>query len=232
MCGRVSQEEVDEYYHRVYGWAMPEEFHARRNLRPTEEAYIVAHMPESKAVETVKANWWCQWDNAYQFEAKFPAFNVRVEGMEQKKLWSPLLEKGKRCIVPIDAFYEWPVKGRGIPPVKIMLADRKPYAIAGLWSTWYDNNLPRYSFATFTVPPNDFILPIHPQAMPVILDTLEKQKLWLMAGDRDLLVPYSGALVADQMPDTLENLYPEENPAPRKKASEAVPTDPEQPGLF
>lgn len=202
---------------------MPAEFKPRRNLRPTEEGYIVARHPDSE-VKTVKANWWCQRDGAFEFEVKFAAFNIRVDTMDQKKLWSPLLKKGKRCIFPIDAFYEWPVKGRGIPPVKIMLADRRPYTIAGLWSTWLENGTePRYSFATFTVEPNDFMRPIHPQAMPVILDSVEDQELWLVNGNRDLLIPYRGELVADEMPDTLEKLYPEENPAPRQKAKEEKP---------
>jgi putative SOS response-associated peptidase YedK len=219
MCGRASQVEVDEYFRRVYGWQMPDDFTPRRNLRPTEEAFIVARHPDRK-IETVKAKWWCQWDGAHQFEAKFPAFNIRVDTMDQKKMWPPLLKKGKRCVFPIDAFYEWPVKGRGLPPVKIMLADKQPYAIAGLWSTWYDGNQPKYSFATFTVESNDFMLSIHPQAMPVILDTIDAQKLWLMEGDRDLLIPYRGELVAEEMPDTLERLYPEENTAPKQKAKE------------
>ena len=217
MCGRASQAEVDEYFNRVYGWEMPEEFTPRRNLRPTEEGYIIARHPDGE-IKTVKANWWCQWDGAYQFEAKFPAFNIRVDTMDQKKLWSPLLKKGKRCVFPIDAFYEWPIKGKGLPPVKVMIDDRKPYGIAGLWSTWFENGKePRYSFATFTVEPNDFMKPIHPQAMPVILDNPDLQKLWLIEGDRDLLVPYDGMLVADQMPDTLEHIYPEENPEPKRK---------------
>lgn len=228
MCGRASQEEIDEYFNRVYGWEMPEGVVPRRNLRPTEEAFIVAHLPESREVKTVRANWWCQWDGAYKFEAKFPSFNIRVDTMDEKKLWPPLLKKGKRCVFPIDAFYEWPIKGKGLPPVKIFVADRKPYGIAGLWSTWFENNEPRYSFATFTVPPNEFMKPIHPQAMPVILDSPESQKLWLLEGDRGLLVPYAGEMVADQMPDTLEKLYPEENAPPKQKAANEAPPVTEQ----
>ena len=217
MCGRASQAEVDRYFERVYGWQMPEQFTPRRNIRPTEETNIVAHISNAQ-IATVKANWWCQWDNAYKWEAKFPAFNIRVDGMDKKKMWPPLLRSGKRCIFPIDAFYEWPTKGRGIPPVKIILADRQPYALAGLWSRWFDDGSPRFSFATFTVEPNDFMLPIHPQAMPVILDNIDAQKDWLLNGNRDLLVPYTGELLADEMPDTLEKLYPEENQPPKQKA--------------
>ena len=218
MCGRASQEEVDAYFNRVYGWQMPENFTPRRNLRPTDEAFIVARHSDNE-IKTIAARWWCQSDGARKFEAKFPAFNIRVDTMDQKPLWSPLLRKGKRCIFPIDAFYEWPVKGRGIPPVKIMLADRRPYAIAGLWSTWFENGAPKYSFATFTVEANDFMLPIHPQAMPVILDSIEAQERWLIRGDRELLIPYEGEMVADEISDSLEKLYPEENQPPKEKTT-------------
>ncbi len=97
-------------------------------------------------------------------------------------------------------------------------AGRRPYAIAGLWSRWFDNGSPRFSFATFTVESNDFMLPIHPQAMPVILDSKDAQKEWLLNGTRDLLVPYTGQMIAGEMPDTLERLYPEENPPAKQKA--------------
>jgi hypothetical protein len=78
------------------------------------------------------------------------------------------------------------------------------------------------------------MLPIHPQAMPVILDNIEAQKDWLLNGNRDLLVPYTGEMVADEMPDTLEHLYPEENPAPKQKTQDEPPTEkvPDQGSLF
>ena len=234
MCGRASQEEIDEYFDRVYGWEMPETAMPRRNLRPTEEAFIVAHLPKSKEVRTVMANWWCQRDGADHFTAKLPSFNIRVDTMDKKTLWPPLLKKGKRCVFPIDAFYEWPIKGKGIPPVKIFVADRKPYGLAGLWSTWFENNERRYSFATFTVRPNEFMKELHPQAMPVILDSPEAQKLWLLEGDRALLLPYDGEMIADQMPDTLEKLYPEENSPPKQKAKvePTIQTETDQGSLF
>lgn len=48
MCGRASQEEVDRYFERVYGWEMPEQFTPRRNIRPTGETNIVAHLSEGQ----------------------------------------------------------------------------------------------------------------------------------------------------------------------------------------
>ena len=53
--------------------------------------------------------------------------------------------------------------------------------------------------------------PIHEKAMPVILTNIDEQKLWLTEGDEALLRPYVGEMEFDQLPDTLEHLYPEEN---------------------
>jgi putative SOS response-associated peptidase YedK len=210
MCGRASQAEIKAYREKIYGWLHPEGFEPRRNLRPTEPAWIVARHADGD-IRTVEARWWCQWDNTYSWESKYPTFNARVETMKDRKLWQDLLKKGKRCLFPVDSFYEWPVKGRGIPPVEIFVKDKQPFALAGLWSTWHENGAPRYSFASFTTDPNEFMKPIHEKAMPVILTDIDEQKLWLTEGDIDVLRPFEGEMEIDKLPDTLEHLYPAEN---------------------
>lgn len=62
-------------------------------------------------------------------------FNARVDTMHERKLWSDLLGRGQRCIFPVDSFYEWPVNGQ--PPVEVFVKGREPYALAGLWSSWF-----------------------------------------------------------------------------------------------
>src|SRR6476469_5990711 len=210
MCGRASQAEIKAYQQKIYEWLHPEAFTPRRNLRPTEPAWIVARHADGET-NTVEAKWWCQWEGSYKWEAKYPTFNARVDTMHSKKLWPELLKRGQRCLLPLDSFYEWPVKGKGVPPVEIFVEGRQPFALAGLWSRWYENREPRYSFTTFTTMPNDFMKPLHEKAMPVILKDIDEQKLWLMEGDEEILRPYEGEMEFEQLPDTLENLYPEEN---------------------
>ena len=53
--------------------------------------------------------------------------------------------------------------------------------------------------------------PIHEKAMQVILTDLAEQRLWLNEGDEAVLLPYEGEMECDQLPDKLEQLYPEEN---------------------
>lgn len=213
MCGRVTQAKIDAYRDKIYKWLYPdavEDFEPRHNLRPTEPGWIVARRYDGE-IRTIEARWWCQRDGAGKFEAKYPTFNARVDTMHEKRTWSDLLKKGQRCIFPVDSFYEWPVKGRGLPPVEIFTKGRAPIALAGLWSRYYDNRQTRYSFAVFTTEPNEFMKPIHEKAMPVLLNGLDEQKLWLTEGDEALLRPYEGEMEVAELSDTLEKLYPEEN---------------------
>jgi len=210
MCGRASQAEIKAYKEHIYEWLQPKEFTPRRNLRPTEPAWIVARRSDG-VIKTIEARWWCQPDGIGKFEAKLPAFNARVDTRHEKRLWSDLLKKGQRCLFPVDSFYEWPVKGRGIPPVEIFVEGRRPFALAGLWSRYYENGATKYSFAVFTTGPNAFMKPIHEKAMPVVLSDKDEQKLWLMDGDEDLLRPYEGSMESTTLAETLEKLYPEEN---------------------
>src|SRR5687767_2871418 len=128
MCGRASQAEIRSYKEKIYKWLHPEVFVPRRNLRPTEPAWIVARGRESE-IRTIQARWWCQRDGSPKFETKYAAFNARAETMYDRPMWTDLLKKGKRCIMPIDSFYEWPVKGKGQPPVEIFVKGREPFAL-------------------------------------------------------------------------------------------------------
>ena len=210
MCGRASQTRTESFAKLIYHWLYPEMFTPRRNLRPTEPAWIVARRPDHE-IRTVEARWWCPREGTGKFETKYAAFNARAETMHDRSMWTDLLKRGQRCIMPVDSFYEWPVKGKGQPPVEIFVEGREPFALPGLWSRWYENRQTRYSFATFTTEPNAFMKPLHEKAMPVILNSIEEQKLWLEEGDEELLRPYAGRMEYEQLSDTLEHLYPEEN---------------------
>lgn len=208
MCGRVTQLRAERFGHLIAHWLYPEFFTPRHNLRPTEPAAIVARRADGE-IKTIEARWWCQREGSKSFETKFPMFNARVDTMYDRRLWADLLKRGQRCIFPIDSFYEWPVKGR--PPVEIFVKGREPFALAGLWSRYFEDGKARYSFTTFTTAANDFMKPLHEKAMPVILADMNEQRAWLETGEDALLRPYEGELESEQLPEKLEELFPEEN---------------------
>ena len=44
----------------------------------------------------------------------------------------------RRCILPIDGFYEWRAAKQGKQPHAIAMKDRSPFGIAALWENWQD----------------------------------------------------------------------------------------------
>src|SRR5262249_2842952 len=84
----------------------------------------------------------------------------------------------RRCLLPADGFYEWK-KGRdGSRPFHFQRADRRPFALAGLWNPGVDGALG--SCVIFTTEPNPMVAPVHDR-MPVIVAP-ESYRLWLDPG--------------------------------------------------
>jgi putative SOS response-associated peptidase YedK len=125
-----------------------------------------------------------------------PLINMRAETVREKPTWQRTLA-GKRCIIPIDGFYEWQDQGKGQrkQPFYITSRDFTPLALAGLWATWRDPDSGEELFTCtiLTTSANDLMEPVH-HRMPVILAP-EDWDTWLDPENTDteelakLLVP-------------------------------------------
>jgi putative SOS response-associated peptidase YedK len=78
--------------------------------------------------------------------------------------------KRRRCLVPIEAFYEWKKLGpKEKQPYAIALADGSIMALAGLWETWRSPAQETVrSFTIITTTPNELCAEVHDR-MPVIV---------------------------------------------------------------
>jgi putative SOS response-associated peptidase YedK len=203
MCGRASQRgKREDFRNYVYKFDPGHDLN-RGNIKPTEIVPIVINHRDE--VKTVEANWWCQFDGSKEWSTEYSTFNANIEKLEKSPLWRNLL-KTKRCIMPVTSFYEWSEKGK--PPMEIYANDGKPFALAGLWSTWFDNGEPRKSFAVITTNANEFMKPIHDK-MPVVLESVDLQKLWLLEGGMDLLRNFECRLTGERLGNRIETVYPE-----------------------
>lgn len=94
----------------------------------------------------------------------------------------------KRCLIYLDAFYEYHHYCGKTAPFRIELANRAPLIVGGLWSEWADRETGEIlkTVSIVTTKANPLMARIHnnPKAsegprMPVILPP-EKQNQWLM----------------------------------------------------
>lgn len=117
-----------------------------------------------------------------------PVTNVRNL---DSPFWRGMLDRPHhRCLVPAIEFEEWsskadPTTGKK-RPYWFTLPSRPVFAFAGIWRK-VDGQA---RFAFLTTEPNSLIAPIHPKAMPVILDEADYD-LWLTSD-----WPAAGRLVA------------------------------------
>jgi len=67
--------------------------------------------------------------------------NARSEGAATSRLFGPALAR-RRCIVPVDAWFEWSHEGEARQPWLLRAEQDGPAAVAALWSIWCDRTSP------------------------------------------------------------------------------------------
>ena len=105
---------------------------------------------------------------AKDIKVGFANINAKAEGIETKPAFREAFQR-RRCLVPVDNFYEWKKTPAGKQPYAIALADRGLMALAGLWESWRSPAGERMrSFAIITTTPNTLCAALH-NRMPVVL---------------------------------------------------------------
>jgi putative SOS response-associated peptidase YedK len=107
----------------------------------------------------------------------FANINAKAEGIETRPAFREAFQR-RRCLVPVDSFYEWKKTAICKQPYAIALADRSLMALAGLWENWRSpvGEWVR-SFAIVTTTSNELCGELH-NRMPVVLKP-ETWPVWL-----------------------------------------------------
>ncbi len=182
MCGRFSQGEpshrISDYFGAYPDEDLPDGLH---NVPPTETIRMVVRRADERRL--VAARWGFRpfWA-ADERPATRSWINARSETAWDSSVFGRSL-RGRRCIVPADAFYEWDRTTSPRQPYAIGPAtDGAMLALAGIWSPIHEQGL---TAAILTTAPNELLAPIH-NRMPVILDA-DALEAWLDP-DADLAV--------------------------------------------
>lgn len=186
MCGRFSQFSSVNDLVATFGVdesLVDDDVRPRYNVAPTQQALVIAASNDGATRRLGTMRW-----GLVPGWAKDPSIGNRMINARSDKVASSgafrSALKHRRCIVPVDGFYEWhkqvDEQGKKLPsiPFHIHAADVTPLALAGLWEVWRDaEDVPMRTFTVITTEPNATMATVHDR-MPVILDPSEWAR-WL-----------------------------------------------------
>ena len=175
MCGRYRLTSNADIVSEMLGLAEPTAVATRPEFFPTNTVSAL-RVNEQSGVREIAPFRWGLIPHWAREEMKL--FNARAETLLEKPSFRDAF-RSRRCLVPADGFFEWPVVDGKKRKTLIQRRDLGPFAFAGLWERWQSKADGRVieSCTIITSQPNDFMRSIH-NRMPVILDR-ERFERWL-----------------------------------------------------
>jgi putative SOS response-associated peptidase YedK len=198
MCGRYVIEGTTELSERFQLRRVPADLFPEwttYNAAPTQILpVIVEDAAGERAVLPMQWGLVPRWRRS-DGKAGVAPINARAETLREKPMFRGLT-KVKRCIVPINGFYEWQKTDGRKQPYYISAEDGELWGLAGLYDLTHDEeNDAAGSFTIVTTGANALVAPLH-NRMPAILRR-EDEEEWVSREVTDplqverLLQPYA-----------------------------------------
>jgi putative SOS response-associated peptidase YedK len=160
----------------------------RRRLSPVALAIRFNSETKQRTLDALRLGLIPSW--AKDEKIAYKTINARVETVDTAPSYRQAFKK-RRCLIPVDTFYEWHRVGNGKVPYAIGMKDDSVFVFAGLWEGWKPPGSEEW-FRTCTIitgEPNDLVREIHTR-MPVILPE-EHHDVWLSGeAGKEILVPF------------------------------------------
>ncbi len=167
------------------------------NVAPTQDSLVLRRHPQTGARHLCVLRWGLVPRWAQDASGAARLMNARSDGVAEKPSFRDAFRK-RRCLVPMDGFYEWmekpPEPGEaegprkrnprgGKQPYAVALARGEPMAVAGLWEGWQHPGSGEWlrTFSVITTDANARQALLH-HRMPAIL-AREDWPVWL--GERE-----------------------------------------------
>ncbi len=182
MCGRFTVTVDADALAAEFGMNFSDEGTRRFNVAPTQE--VIAITADDSGEQTPRLLRWGlipSW--AKDEKIAYKMINARAETVLEKPAYRTLVRAAKhRCLILADGFYEWmKPEDRKAPrqPMRFSLATGRPFAFAGLCTTWYPPEADPVSSATIvTTTANALVAPVHDR-MPVMFVDPDTRASWL-----------------------------------------------------
>jgi putative SOS response-associated peptidase YedK len=168
MCGRFTQQRPASELAEIFAAEpLADELGARFNVAPTDDAYVVVQRDDRRAITAYRWGLVPHWASDLRTGSRM--FNARAETLTTSPAFRYAFDR-RRCLVPVDSFYEWKREGAIRQPYRVVRADGRPLVLAGLWAGWHDPETEevRRTFTIVTTTPNDALRDLHDR-MPVVI---------------------------------------------------------------
>jgi putative SOS response-associated peptidase YedK len=205
MCGRYilasSAEAIAEHFQVGQVPAIA----PRYNIAPTQQAPVV-RVARSGEREIVLLRWGLVPFWAKDLSIGQRQINARAESLATRSAFREAYRR-RRCLVPVDGFYEWQRGGRRKQPYLCRMPGGGVFALAGLWERW--RSAEGEVVETFTIVTADAVAPVRRlhDRMPVVIPE-QRYDEWLRAPDPDglLLLPAPVPLVVEPVGLAVNNV--------------------------
>lgn len=136
MCGRFFLQRDPAGLARYFETSNPlPNLRPSWNIAPTQDSAVVRRHPETGARHLDLLRWGLvpRWAKDASGGARM--MNARAESVGEKPAFRDAFRR-RRCLVPMDGFYEWRQEAARKQPYAVAMADGSPMAAAGLWEGW------------------------------------------------------------------------------------------------
>lgn len=202
MCGRSSlsktEQEIEERYKATFYSDELEKYNPlpNYNVAPTHFMPVVTS-DDPEHIHIFRWGLLPFW--AKDAKIAYKMINARVETILEKNAYKKAVIS-RRCLVPMDGFYEWKRSGKEKLPYRIVTKDQEIFSVAGIWEKWTSPEGEEiYTFSVITKPPTAIMEGIHDR-MPAIL-LPEQERIWL---DNELPAAEAIQLLIDYPPNNME----------------------------
>jgi len=169
MCNRYRMSEKERAVAEHFGVLVPPDLSwPQPELFPKREGLVVRRGGDRSLILDRMV-----WGFPPPPKSRAPVTNVRNLA---SPFWRSALNRpDRRCLVPLTEFCEWEGETGAKRERWFSVAEAPIFAFAGVWRPLDEG---RRAFAFLTCEPNPLVAPIHPKAMPVMLQPDDYER-WL-----------------------------------------------------